>query len=299
MNEFEIFSYNIGDEANTAFYITYKHGSIRSLPDIFKKGDIVTLLINEFYVGTCTIQIVDGLIFGWDTSPWANIIDIIMNGGGLYFTGFSSIPFVFDIVRPIENIKMISNGYNISSVPKAYIKSKTHIDIPIEFNIDTPLIVENNFELDHGGEGAVAEVEFDFGGTIKQLNDYIDVIINNGKVTSVGFNKLYMDTDSIWENYSSPPLFIYKSKLITEYYLNKDASKIFSKADKIREHGILDISSDDTRIELYEDALVGGIIDMGGKGFEGNMIYDNGGFSGKLILEEEDRNHFNIKCSNM
>jgi len=300
MNEFDIFSYNVMNRgSSTALFITHKLGSIRSLPDIFKKGDIITLLINDIYVGACTIHILDGLIFGWDTTPHTNLIDIVINGGGLYFSGFNSLPLVFDVVRPIENIKMISNGYGISSIPRAYIKSNTHSDIPVEFNIDAILSTDNNFKLDHGGKNAAGTVEFDFGGTIKQLNDYVDVIIDDGRVKAVEFNKLYDDSDYTWDNYSSVPLFIYKSKLITAYYLTKTSKENHSKILKVREHGILDINDEETTVDTYEDALVAGVIDMGGADFNGTVMYDNGGFSAKLILEEEGKNHFNIKCINM
>ena len=299
MNEFDIFSYNIIDtNIYNALFITHKLGSIRSLPDILKEGDIITLLINDIYVNTCTIHIIDELIYGWDTSSQANILDIIMNGVGLYFSGVGPNPFVFDVVRPIDNLKMISNGYGISSVPRAYIKSNTHIDIPVEFNIENLSSSDDSFKLDHGGKDASATIELDFGGTIKQLNDYVDVTINNGKVHMVEFNKLYIDSGYTWDSYSSVPLFIYKSKLITEYYLTNTSTENHSKVHK-RDNDILDINDEITLVDIYEDALVTGIIDMGGEGFNGNIIYDNGGFSAKLTLEEKGKNHFSVKCSNM
>ena len=298
VNDIHVFSYNL-EKLYTTLFITYKNGNIRSLPDILKEGDIITLLINDIYINTCTIKIFNELKFGWDTSPQANVIDIVMNGLGLYFGGFNTSPFEFDIVRSIDDFKMISNGFDISTKPTVYIKSNTHMDIPVEFNIDLPLITNNDYELDHGGYGAECAVEFDFGGTIKQLNNYVDVTIDNGKVQSVEFNSLYTDTVDSWNNYAFSPLFIYKSKLITASHLSKHGFNDYSKIKNIREHGILDICGVDSVIELYEDALIGGIIDMGGAGFEGNIIYDNGGFGARLILEKIGNHKFNIKCSNM
>ena len=300
MNELGIFQYDINrNQTAGALFITHKIGSIRSLPKILKIGDVITLVINNIYVATCSINIVNNVIFGWDFSKPINIMNILMHGGGLYFNGLGSNPFVFDVSRPLKDFKLVSNGYNISSPPKMYIKSNTHSPVPIECNIDTHPISHNTFELDYGGKGASAKVEFDFGGTMRQLNDYITVEIHNGKVRHVKFNQSYYDISKIWENYSSPPLFIYKSKLITANYPSKDTTAILSKADKIREYGILDISHEEERTERYEDALIGGIIDTGGEGFEGNIIYDHGGFGAKLILEEGDKNHFNVVCSNM
>ena len=261
-------------------YIITIFNNINSNEIDFQPNDIVSLYIENILIDTVLIKFNNNSY--WYGDGIYNSTNLIDKKFKMFFGCFSENVFNLEIGKKIKSIHLINDGIGYKITPDILIQSYSGSKINLNMNMIGGFSINNSFEtaiqeedyktdftVDYDGKDAKIKIEFDYGGSYHNLNNYVD--IDNKKVA---FNNTYYNSyletqftsDTIWINYKKQPIFIVKNYdcVIPENY-------------------------------KYQDMIVKGILDYGGTGCEAEFMLDNGGLDGKIKLINIQNNIFKFQ----
>ena len=272
-NTFEIEKIKCGETSND--YITiHGHKTFRELN--IKNKDVLTLFINEKEISTVTINEFGDNLIGLDNNT-PNFKEIENHNNKLLFGNFMPGIYGLEFGKTITKIEL-NNIENLNTLALSNNNGFT-IDLDklkhTELKKPTAKILEN--------------IEYDYGGGKRALHEYLSYEIVNGFLVGVSFNDNYYLCDYTWQGYSKSPVFVLKNAT------SKDPRRQTREKLDIDLSLILDDSFDDN----FQDALIEGIIDYGGRNFKGKIVDDNPGFNGDIQLDKITSNTYKVNFADL
>ena len=229
-----------------------------------KEGDNISLYICNKEISTIKVQRLNDILLAYNYPPHYNSLKNIKET--FIFTNISNKIFTIEYGKKIASIDMYSDitqsSFTLSN------NTGRFIDLSSYCNKEN----KNKYT-------STTNIEFDFGGNPESLHPFLDYTIKGGNLHDITFNENYYDYGHTWTGYNKKPLFIVKDISINRnkpFIIDESRLPLFTE-DYRRQNDI-----------NYKDAIVEGIIDNGGDGFEGKIIYNSYGFGGEVLIKKRD-----------
>jgi len=272
-NTLDIKSIHCGSTLNKYITIgakkTFKQSNIKEL-------DVLTLFFNEKEISTVTIKEFKSILIGVDNSD-PNFNDIKCYNNTLLFGNFTPEMYGLEFGKSISKIEF----NNIDNIDDITLSNNNGFSVKLD-TLHTKITKTDECR-------PIENIEYDFGGNKRPLHEYVSYEIINGLLASMEFNKNYYLSDYIWEGYSKSPIFILKN--------TNQRDRRLQLRDKL--HPNMSMILEDAIDHNFQDALLEGIIDNGGRDFQGKVIDNNSGFNGNIELNKITNTEYDIKFSNL
>ena len=307
---FKILKYtdSISDKEKTGllFYISNSNlTNFQKAKDIYEKnGEIFKLYINDTLIDT--IQITNegyDCHKGMNKSDLINSTDLSINTNTnkliLLFGNFKKNVFSIEIGKKIRDFNKINEGHSYKNSPGIGLVNANGIN-----KLDFRSVVNPNPQvnigkqdaefkpiIDYGGVGAEYDLEIAYGGSSKDIKPFINLIKLDNKELRIVFNDIYYKDnvyDNIFENSDNIAMF-------QEFGSDKDNICI-----GYNQNPYFFVKNNNPDVFMrndYEDIVVEGILDYGGKDGEIKIDIDYGGSGG--IFEIIKDNTLNTDANNV
>ena len=238
-------------------------------------SDKISLYIGGKEISTITPSSIDNICFASNQTPDYNGLGRYRNK--LIFVNITDNIFSVEYGKDISSINIENNIEDLTLTLSN--NALLFKDLLKNCNIEK----KTNFTKNN-------QIEFDFGGGSRSLNDFVDYFIEGGELKRINFNENYYEEEIKWTGYRKNPIFIVKDMTIIR---DKPISREKIDINLLREHtnSALGIN--------YRDALVGGVIDFGGRCFSGTLVNKSSGFDADIYLEKINKTEYEVKWNNL
>lgn len=254
--------------------IMFSGGDFRDL-NINPFSDKVSLYIGGKEISTIIPSSIENIVFAANQTPDYNCLNKYSNK--LIFVNLTNDIFSVEYGKEIDSITIKDNIEDLT------LTLSNNVAIFKNLLKNCNIEKKNYFSKE-------TQIEFDFGGGVRPLNDFVDYFIEGGELKRINFNENYYEEEIKWTGYRKDPIFIVKDiSIIRDKPLTRDKVDI----NLLREHTNSSLGLN------YRDGLVGGVIDFGGSNFNGTLVNKSSGFDADIYLEKINKIEYEVKCRNL
>ena len=240
-----------------------------------QQNDLLTLFINEKEFSTVIVKELNDCLIGLGENI-PDFKDLKKYNNQLLFGNFTGDSYKIEFGKNIEKIELS----DVDSIRNLTLSNNSDLVIDLS-EVKYKLSKKPLFDI-------LKNIEYDYGGDKKALHEFVSYEISNGFLNKIYFNNNYDVSEYIWKGYTKPPIFVLKNKFTQD--------RRFHLREKIDLPLLLDDTLDNN---IFQDALVEGVIDYGGKNFKGIIVDNNNGFGGNIELEKVTKNLFTFNFKNL